>query len=146
MISVARAIAVAVALLGSTPAWAADKTVSFWAPKGTSINTTEAKLVVVSKEPGTQKLTKACAKNGGKFDRWTVMATEPAGGAPSIISIVSEPLQEGKGVRLASLRAEGECKDGTMEWTKYSAVVQQEKKAKPAEPAPTPKTEKKKNK
>ena len=129
---IATAIAAAF-LVGGIASAATEKPVTFWVPKGTSVDFANVKLTLVSKEPGTQKLSKACAKNAATFDRWTVLS---AGGpsAGTTFGIIAEKL-DGKGVRLTSIRPEGECKEGNVTWEKYSALIQTKKTSATGQPA-----------
>lgn len=145
---VSAAVGASLVLAGS--AFAADKEVTFWAPPGVDISTSDDKVTAVEQLPGKVKLGKVCAGTAGKFDHWTVMTTDASGQrAPQFFQVAAKDVPA-HGAKLASVRSSGECKDGTSTWVKYTAIVEEGKKkaggnpATAATPAPTPKKDDKK--
>lgn len=100
---------------------AADKAVTFWT--NVEIETTDEKLVTIDKLHGKQKMGKACAGKAASFDHWTVLTADATGTrAAQVVEIVAAGIPN-HGAKVSSIRAEGECKDGSTKWLKYSGVI-----------------------
>ncbi|MBI4487812.1 MAG: hypothetical protein HY694_01890 [Deltaproteobacteria bacterium] len=105
---------------GSSAGAATDKAVTFWMPAEVKIDPATSRLATVARSHTSAKMTKACAKNAGKYDMWTVTAMDVASGSTLIVDVAVDKLS-GKGLAadLSSLRAEGECTEAGRKWYRF---------------------------